>query len=514
MRLRRVFFILISGFLLTSAFLGGTAFAGDTFVSDGVTVSNIRIEPAALSGDGEVAVTINIAVDTSRAEGGLANVQVVGDTVKASGTVGAISIGENSDLNFSIELTAAQLGTALPLKAVWDGSSSGIAFTVTIPSTAATEPKVSFTRTIDKTTVETGGSVAITYVVKNTGNIDITDLVITDNGIGDDFKITEPSLPAGTVMTKTLNYDVNSDFTSSPRLAYKAGDKSFTAQCPDKSVKLKVVELGAVLRAILPDTLEPGGEATLVCELVNSGSVKLTSIVIDEATLGKRIFTAAALDKDASMQFSRTVVLMKTTQFQYTITAKDDAGNTVTVKSNELEVAVDSGSDQYSIEIMASPDAIQLAEPGQVNFEVTVTNKGAEPVQNVMITDQNGEVLTTYETLPVGVSKFTKMELIDKTKVFDFILKVAGPDGDYVRSTGQIEIIVTEPTASPQVTAAATATPEPTATGAVETSGKPVGSIGDIIIIMLVVGGLIVVAIIVLAITILTDKLKKRKMRK
>jgi hypothetical protein len=211
------------------------------------------------------------------------------------------------------------------------------------------------------------------------------------------------------------------------------------------------------------------------------------------------------------MQFSKTVELTQTTKFQYFITARDDAGRTYTTRSNELEVTVASGDGQYSIEIMASPDAIQLSEPGKVSFDITVTNKGAAPVANVDVMNQDGEPLKHYDSLPTGVSKFTCEKFIDKTSTFDFSLVVNADTGKYIRSTGPLEIKMTGQAATPGQTMQA-ASPRPSPTDNASVSGKPAqASLGSIFVAMLVIGVLIAITIVVLVIMIISDKVRKKK---
>lgn len=513
MRMRRVFIIFVSSILLAATGFGSVALAEDSYTSDGVTLSNIRTSPDSLPGSGQVSITVHMAVDTSREAGGISNVHIEGTGV-SSDYIDNIPIAGEADLHCTLFLNEDQLGKQITLSAKWEGSGEGIPFAITVPSSTPDAPQVTFTRTMDKTSVAAGGTVNIIYNVKNTGLVDITDLVVTDEGIGTSMSLTQSSLKAGSTTALPYSYTVDADFTSKPVLTYKAGGKTYTANCPAKTVALKIVQLDAVLRAITPDVAKSGDEVTLVCDLVNTGNMKLTSIVISEATLGNKLFTAASLEKDATMQFSKKIMLTQTTKFQYVITAKDDAGHTYTTKSNELEVIVESGSDQYNIEIMASPDAIQLAEPGKVSFEITITNKGTEPVSNVSVLDQNGLVLKAFETLATGVTQIPYDIVIDKTTGFNFSVVVPGTDNtnNYQRSTGLLEIKVTDATATPVATNGATASPSPADTEtAASTSGSASPSnISTILTAMLVVGVLIIITIIVLVVMIISDK-KKRK---
>jgi uncharacterized repeat protein (TIGR01451 family) len=509
MLMRRVIILFASVLLLTGTIFAGVALADD----DTVSVSNIRVSPDSLAGDGQVSITVNVAVDSSRADGGIANVYIAGAGV-ASTPIDGISIGANSDIQCTMNVTAAQLGKDIPLKVKWDGGENS--FTVKIESSVATEPKIVFSRTIDKTSVGKGDSITLIYNLDNTGSVDISNIVITDDGLGSAMSLTKSALKAGSSTALTYSYTVISDFTSVPRLSYKVGDKTYSASLGAKTVSLKNTQLDAVLEAS-PDTAKSGDEITLLCTLTNSGNVKLTNIVISEATLGSKLFTSASLDKDTSKQFSKRVTLTQTTKFQYVITAKDDTGHSMTFKSNVLEVKVSSASDQYDLEIMASADALQLSEPGSVNFDIIVTNKGSSAVANAKILDQDGKEIKSFATLPLGPTEFTYPTTIDKTTQFNFSLVVPGTNGDYQVYTGPMEIKLADAaTASPAVTIQATPEPSPTGT---EPSQSAAGNLatpnklGALLTALFVVGALIAITIVVLIVMVTADKRKQKKQR-
>ena len=511
MRLRRFIISAISLALLFSA-APGVALADDSFSADGVTLSNIRINPELLPGDGQVNITVNIAVNVNRADGGIANVRVSGGGV-SSGQLDSISIGDNADLQFSLNVQASQLGKQIPLTLIWDGNDTGITFNVTVGSSAPTEPQVTFTRTLDSTSVEQGGKVSIIYTIKNTGSIDVTDIVVTDDGVDSDLELKADKLSVGNSISLPFSHTVTADFTSTPKLTFKANGTAYTATCPAKSVTLRVSELEAKLSVIAPDPIMPGDDVTLVLDLANTGNVKFTNIVISEKTLGNKLFSATSLDKGEKIPFSKNIKLTQTAKFQYEISAKDESGKAYTIKSNELEVVVSQVTGQYDIEIIASPDAIRLGEPGKVTFEIVVTNKGTEPVANVIVTNQDNTELKKYESLPVGVTKFTIEQIIDKTTSFNFTLTAPAADGTYTRATKPLEIVVAEEEATPSAepTIDPTAEPAPTGTDTSKPVSTPAASISNIVLAMLVVGGLIVLTAIVLVMMIVSDKLKKKR---
>lgn len=485
------------------ALFAGAAFALDEFSAGGVTLYNIRINPPSLPGPGTVAVAVSIKVADNRNEGGLANVRVEGQGV-VSETVAEIPIGGESELGFTLQVAESQLGSALHLALKWDGAPEGLLFTVTVPSSAPAEPKVSFTRTINKTVFSKGDSVALIYKIENTGSVDITGITVTDEGIPG-MTLTKSAVSAGGSTSLNYTFTPDASFTSAPKLSYTADGKTYTAACDPVSVTMRSLELQAVLEAA-PSTVTEGGEVMLLCTLTNSGTVRLTNVTISEASLGSKLFPAVTLEKGTSRQFSRKVALARTATFQYEITAKDETGNPVTFKSNSLEVQVTS-SGAFNMAITAVPDVLQLSQPGRVNFNIIVRNNGDDAVADAVVKDQSGNVVSQYALLSAGESRLTYFKEIDATTQFNFSLSAPAGDGStYEVSSGPVEVVVAGP--APTATALATETPA-AATTPQATPAPSSGRMGSLLTALLIVGFLIVVTVVVLVVMLVSDRRKR-----
>ncbi len=509
MRLRR-FIVSAVCFTFFFALCAGVALALEEFSAGGVTLSNIRINPPSLPGPGTVAVAVHVKVADNRSEGGLANVRVEGQGV-VSETVAEIPIGGESELGFTLQVAESQLGSTLHLALKWDGAADGLPFTVSVPSSAPPEPssappepKVSFTRTIDKTTFLKGDSVSLIYKIENTGSVDITGITVTDDGIPG-MTLTKSAVSASGSAALNYTFTPDASFTSAPKLTYTARGKNYSAVCDSVTVTMRSLELQAVLEAA-PAEVPEGGEVALLCTLTNSGTVRLTGVTIGEISLGSKLFPPVTLDKGTSRQFSRKVALAKTATFQYEITAKDEFGNPVTFKSNALEVKV-TPSGAFNLEIAAVPDALQLSQPGRVNFNIIVRNNGDDAVADAVVKDQNGNVVSSYALLPAGESRLTYFKEIDATTQFNFSLSAPAGDGStYEVSSGPVEVVLAGPAPTPTAlaaqTPAASVTPQATP---VASSGR----MGSLMTALLIVGFLIVVTVVILVVMVVTDRRKR-----
>jgi hypothetical protein len=341
--------------------------------------------------------------------------------------------------------------------------------------------------------------------VQNAGSADITNVTVSDDGM--------PSMPqkADTIAAEQsqdfkINFPMSADFSSSPKLTYKLGGVSHTMTCTAKTASLKIVQIDAALSAV-PSNAQSGGDVLLVCDLKNSGNVKLTNVVISDGA-GNNYYTLASLDKNGTYTYTRKVVLTQTAQFQFTVTAKDDSGTSATFKTNEMEVKVTSGGGQYNVSVTAEADALQLAEPGPVNFSIDITNNGTSAIPNAYLADQDGKTIATFPTLPPGDTQYTYTATVSTTAEYKFSLVVPGNNGDYKADSGAVEVRIAAPEASASVAPSASADDSQTA------SVVPASSNLDWLVkILLVIVVLIVITVIVMIALSVSEKRRGTRKR-
>lgn len=507
MRFRKLLATLSAAVLITVLALPTTLALADGYV----TVSS-SVTPAALSGDGNV--TLNVTVTNSADNPNSmkdVKVQRNGVTVLSYDDTNGIQPSAIVTLTGPLKVTAAELGQQIPLTLTW--TENGVAqpaltTSVTVASNATAQPSVDFTRTLSDTTAVAGDTVTLTYSLKNTGAVDLTNVKIEDSGVSGMSK-TYSTVAAGSSVEFSYDMTINADFTSTPKLTYTANGQNYTKTLPDKTVQLTQAQLDAVLD-ISPDTVASGGEVTLLCTLTNSGNVQLNNIVVSDDTLGSKLYTLSKLAPGAKKSFSKTLTLTETTSFQYTIKAKDANGHDVSFQSNKANATVQSDQTQnLNLEILANCNTLQLTEPGNVSFDISVTNKGDTAVNNVKITDQDGNPITVIDSLPPGTKSIPPYKtVVNETTVFSFTAAVDGDNGEYKVSSGPVQVNVVQPTASETPSVAptddlSTASADATDVAAPAASS---GRLGTLLLLLGIVGVLIVITAVALVVMIIKER--------
>lgn len=495
MRLRRAY---ICFFIV--AFCAASSFAGVSYAADETVSVAASVAPGSLPGNGQVQVTANVTVSINRASG-ISGAHIEGPgVVPGSANSADIQPGNADQLTCVLNVAAAQLGLPIQLFVKWEGEAAGNAFIVTV----AQENPVTFTRTIspDKASAYKGDAITVTYTVTNEGASDITNVSVADEGMPG-MPQSAVSVAAGQSKEFKSTFDMSADFTSAPTLTYTLGGSARTAACPAKSMTMKVVQLDATLSA-MPASTAPGGGVLLVCGLANSGNVQLSDLEISDGR-GVRYYSFALLDKGGTQTYSRKVVLTQTAKFELTVTAKDDTGKTWSFKTNELEVKVSSDGSEYNLDIDANPDALQIAGPGEVGFEIVISNNGPGPVFDAYVTDQNGNTIESFASLPPGNTRFPYKSTIGDTTQFVFSLIVPRQGGDYRAETVPLEIRVA-PTASPAESPSA----QPSDASGEAAAPGPAGEMGWLVTILIVIGALIVITIVVMVALAVAEKRNKQ----
>ncbi|WP_165280015.1 DUF7507 domain-containing protein [Paenibacillus protaetiae] len=276
-------------------------------------------------------------------------------------------------------------------------------------------------KTSDRTTVIPGGTVRFTITLRNSGNLPLTNIVVTDYLIGQNFTV--PRLDAG--QTETIQVLFLVPLETPPGIYLNSVD-AVSDQTPSVTASVEVEVLPSPFIGVLkvPNTTEAsaGQLVNYRITIANPGNVALTGIRVTDPLLG--IDTAIPdLAIGAEQELS----------FPFSIPADalvgDEIINILTVISNEtgpVQVLSTIKVIARGLSLTKTADAAVAAPGSTINYTMTVTNLLNSPQTNVTLSDP---LLGIHEIVPILPAAGTFVTTASMT------VPVDSADGSLIRNT-------------------------------------------------------------------------------
>ncbi len=277
------------------------------------------------------------------------------------------------------------------------------------------DPKFDVTKIVSHTAVKVGQPITYTITVKNTGNVDLVNVKVTENFSGDLTKITVTNSPEGmtrndnvfTIPSLKVDEEAVIIFTYVPEetgtltnsVKVSADNSKDDPENPDDDPEDKTTDPtetevtekdkpGLTVEKKVNDTdIKVGNAVTYTIKVTNSGNVKLVNVVVDESNFSgdfSKIFdvkteaTDVTTDKDndrfviADMTPGETVEI----SFSYKATAEGTLKNKVTVTG---EPDVDGNGEPDNDPELPDPKDEDEAPDVDVDKNTPVTPVGPTP---------------------------------------------------------------------------------------------------------------------------------------
>ena len=395
--------------------------------------------------------------------------------------------------------------------------------TRTVPVTIQTEeaaPQLTATYSVSPASAREGQSVTLSYTLSNTGNVELRNIVIKNEGVSKE-ELAQPSLSVGEKVTLTDTFTMGSkELVSKPSISYQAADDKKTLTISDMARKtITVAENGleASLSAKNAEDVYPGEKVALTVALKNTGSQSYTGLT---ATLndGTVAFSGVELGAGASYEKEIEWTASQNATLSATVSGSDGSGEEVSVVSNELSVTTQDVSRALLLNTYADAQQTVInSEPAVVRFGVVVENVGETDAATLTIT-QAGTTVAKIPSLPAGESRTVVFD-VETSIAGKFQFVVHGKDVDGNERTFEsniLEIAYVAPTPTP--TAVPTPTPVPPTPSPVPTA-TPAPTLGEIIaekvnpvVLYSIAGVLAALLVAVRAVSGVTSARRKKRM--
>ncbi len=253
-------------------------------------------------------------------------------------------------------------------------------------------PSVLLDKLVNATVIYANGQVEYTYVVTNTGDTPLVNLVVTDDKLGQICVIPGPVVPGSsqtctkitTLAVDTLNKGTvtgqPSDNAGVPLPGIAPVTHADTAQVDVINPAIQLAK-SASLTQVLPGTL-----VTYTLVATNIGDSPLTNVVVADPKCGTvtriTVDGNGQLDPGESWTFRCAAAIAQDTVNTATVTGQDLLGGSVSDTDTATVTVIST-----DIRITKSANPAAVVAGGQVTFTMLVENLGSNPLSSVVVTD-------------------------------------------------------------------------------------------------------------------------------
>ena len=254
-----------------------------------------------------------------------------------SGTIASIDPGKKETYTFTAVMGTKDLTSA----ATVTYKAGGKSYKQTVDSATIKygDVKLSAALKADKKGGAPGETVKLTLTLKNSGNLDFTNVTVSDATLGDVF--TDQTVKAGS--TLTLEKDLVITGTQELQFIVKA-DESTGKGVETATGRVKITALDPTQQIVL--SLEAAADRDKVYKI--PGAVRFTVTVNNDSTVEVKNIAVKAVDVElyrfesipagGTASFIRDVEISEDGTFQFVATCKDQLDQTLTFSSNQIHI--------------------------------------------------------------------------------------------------------------------------------------------------------------------------------
>jgi len=349
----------------------------------------------------------------------LNNVTVVNSQASPSTVLTVASLAPGASANFTASFTAPLNACSVSSSVIARGTDACTAAAVTNSASATcpigTAPSIVITENCPTTPVGPGGVLTFSGTVRNSGNITLTNVIVTSDRTGATPILTVAALAAGAVTNYSGSYTVPADNACSiTTVVTVSGNDSCSGIAAGNTASITCPIIGTprivVTQTCPPVQVSPGETLTYSGTVSNSGNVTLTNVVVTSDRSGATpVFSIASLAPRATANFTGSYVTHSDCCVDSsTVTATGRDCNNTLARDTDTRTCSLLTHPGIAVTVVCSPEMWKPLEPGSVlTYSGIVSNSGNITLTNVTIvnnTPTNGSHVFGPITLAAGES--------------------------------------------------------------------------------------------------------------
>lgn len=295
------------------------------------------ISPAMARKDQTVTIKYDI-INTGAADLQNISIQENKEIAKDPQKLPSLPAGETAQMKFTVKMGSKDMTSKATVSFSTADSKKVETRNIEAATIAFGEPAMNATLTSSAKGVAVNGKVTLTLELKNNGNIDYSDLQVSDPTLGEVFSNLSLEKKGSLKKEKEVTIPKTIDFQFTITAIDNTGTKvslvtdalTITAMDPSEALALTLVAT--------PDRTEVyDGRVRFSVTISNDSKVEAKNVTVLHGTT--KIYTFASIPAGETRNLTRDASLSMAGKYQFTATAQDPAENTLSFHSNEMQIA-------------------------------------------------------------------------------------------------------------------------------------------------------------------------------
>lgn len=259
-------------------------------------------------------------------------------------------------------------------------------------------PQAELTRQVSSRKVKAGDTLVITYRIRNTGNVVLTNLRVQDT-LGD-FTGRVDRLEVGKSQTLISRAVMDEAAVSSAVLHYNAESddaETFTLTLDDLPISIVKSGLVTTFSAMQSPFAKRLVDAVLV--LTNTGNVDITNVRVMDDIYGGMVADSVTVAAGETVEITRSYALRGDMNFRWSLSGATETGEAISYTTEDAFVVAPAGEFRPP-EIRVSTETPRIRRSGNVRMNVHVSNPGGMDLQDVVLSEAGMGELYRFAAIP------------------------------------------------------------------------------------------------------------------
>lgn len=338
--------------------------------------------------------------------------------------VGELAAGESQSFNrqHSVtqeELDAGEISYILSHDDPFDPDSK-VNYTVAAAiGRSDVQPSAELTRQLSSRKVQAGDTITITYRIRNTGNVALTNLRVQDT-LGD-FTGRVDRLEVGKSQTLIGRVVLDEAAVSSATLYYNVendDEETYSVALTDLNIPIAQAGLTTDFSAVRSPFSTDGADVMLT--LTNTGSADILNLRVMDAIYGGTIADSITVAAGETVEISRSYALRGDMNFRWSLIAASETGEAIAYTTEDAFVEAPAG-EFLPPEIQVFTDTPRICRSGNVRVRVRISNPAGMDLQDVALSEASMGELVCFAAIPAKGSVEREFSFyVDETADYAF----------------------------------------------------------------------------------------------